>query len=110
MEDERANGGFSWSPVGQLAAERPAVDETTGTEPLAGDGVDLDLGVEPAPAEPEPVVGDPGPLGEDRSPSAEPPPPPTFDIAELDAQIREAQEPADPWTPAPAPRTAVEEV
>src|SRR5215212_11967678 len=108
MEDEHGNGGFSWSPVGQLAAERPTVDETTGTEPLPGDEVDQELGIEPAPAEPEGGVGDAGPPGEDGSSSAEPPPLPTFDIAELDGlRVREAQEPADPWTPAPAPRTAV---
>ena len=80
MEDER-NGGFSWSPVGQLAADRPLSDEEE-ADPSAGDGV---VALEPALTETSFDVPDtPAPVN-DLAPPADAAPLPTFDIGELAA-------------------------
>ena len=101
MEDERSNGGFSWSPVGQLAADRPFPDEVMESDPPAPQ-LDDDVGEGTAPVQDLGSVGEtPGPsAGHVTSAGEEPPPPPHFDLAAFGSvEVMGAQAPAEPWTP-----------
>jgi chromosome partitioning protein len=94
MEDERSDGGFSWSPVGQLAADRPFSDDA----PVEGSESDVD---EQFGSESEVASSDGSAAG---APSEDDPALPAFGLAGVDA--REVAEPGaapDAWTPAPPP-------
>jgi chromosome partitioning protein len=101
MEDERSNGGFSWSPVGQLAADRPyselpaddagGPDESTvgGGEERAMEPDPLLVETDPSPPAPAEAEVDPAPL-------------PTFDLAAFEAtEVVEPPAPAEARAPAP---------
>ncbi len=100
MEDERSNGGFGWSPVGQLAADQPPFDGSA-------DGGDEEQGFFDPPEDASPAE-DPGTTAAFEE---VPPPLPTFDLAALDsadavlesADAAESDAPTDAWAPAPAP-------
>ena len=107
MEDERGNGGFSWSPVGQLAADRPPADEAMESDPPAT-SLDDALGDQTVAAQ----AGDLGFVGDRAGPSAgdvaasehEPHPLPSFDLAAVEVMAPEAPSGAStPATEAPRP-------
>ena len=103
MEDERSNGGFSWSPVGQLAADRPFSDE-----PADDLLVPEDLGAGEDDLETVAPEGSPE-AGEDAAPAADdlhsapdqPAPLPPLDLAGLESTEAIADAPPDAWAPAP---------
>ena len=106
MEDERSNGGFSWSPVGQLAAERPFSEEPA-DDTGGPDGPTVERGEEPTTAAPEPLAGAdedaelPTPPVVSEDAEAAPAPLPTFDLAALDStEVLEPEAPGAAWTPA----------
>ena len=111
MEDGRGNGGFSWSPVGQLAADRPSSDEPP-DDPSPPVGFDADMGEEVTT-----TAAEVGVEAVDAPPPAppavedEPAPLPTFDLAGLESTEVVAPAPppaADPPAVAdePAPASA----
>lgn len=81
MEDERTNGGLGWSPVGQLAADRPVPDDP-GDDPSLANG---ELASEEPPADEAALL-------------------PPFDLAGLASiDVAEPEVAADAWAPAPPP-------
>jgi chromosome partitioning protein len=94
MEDERSNGGLSWSPVGQLAADRPVDVDAPYEEPFARD-------LEEVPTSPPPPTES---LDErSRETALEPPPRPPFDLdAFASVEVAESPAPLDPDPPEPS--------
>ena len=88
MEDERSTGGFGWSPVGQLAADRPVADDPANADGMPAE-IDDDHAAPPAEA-PTPAPAE-----------ADPPPLPTFDLASLEStEVRTPEVQPEPWAPA----------
>jgi hypothetical protein len=95
MEDER-NGGFSWSPVGQLAADRPLSDQPAEDLPPADD-----FG---APGAFDPEAPDDAPASAGLSDEEEPAPLPTVDLAGVEsAEVITPDAPAGALPPASEP-------
>ena len=92
MEDERGNGGFGWSPVGQLAADRPFSDHPPGADL---DGVPVEVGEEPATPDADHPAA---PAADD----VDPPPLPTFDLSAFETtDVIEPEAPVEAWAPPP---------
>jgi chromosome partitioning protein len=92
MEDERSNGGFGWSPVGQLAADRPMADDPTDADGGAA-GTDEEQG----PAFSAGVTA-PAPTEDDAAPL------PAFDGAALEStELLAPDIPPEPWSPPARP-------
>jgi chromosome partitioning protein len=94
MEDERSNGGSSWSPVGQLAADRPAPDHLDDDGAESGERFAGDLHPPPS----SPATGTPPSV---EPPEEDSPPLPSFDLEAL-ASV-EVMEAATPPGAGPAP-------
>jgi chromosome partitioning protein len=95
MEDERSTGGFGWSPVGQLAADRPLADD-----PANADGMPVEIDDDHAagPAAPPDEAPAPAPAQEDPAPL------PTFDLASLEStEVLDPEVRPEPWAPAAPP-------
>lgn len=105
MEDE-GNGGFSWSPVGQLAADRPITDEPA---------QDLALPEEfDGAGAVDPAVQDATPASAGVRDDEEPTPLPTVDLAGVEStEVIDSPVPPEAWPPpappAPDPMTAGDE-
>ena len=102
MEDEGSSGGFSWSPVGQLAADRPFAEEGSAGDPSPAPDMDLDLG-EPTPAADRERAGAPPVPDHERVAAGEEPPPvPAFDLSAFDS-VDVIEPEAASYETAPAP-------
>jgi chromosome partitioning protein len=109
MEDERSTGGFSWAPVGQLAADRPFADDPA-DDVFSGQDPDS-----PSGGDEQPLAVDRGPEeGTPLAPAAEEPrsgeedgrPLPPFDLAGPESTEVIAPD-AHSDMPAPAAPTAL---
>ena len=102
MEDERSNGGFGWSPVGQLAADRPFSDEPP-DDPARTEGGPTEVGAEQGSAPSFPIDapddGDPpAPIAGDEGAT----PPPALDGAVSEStEVLEPGSAAEAWAPGP---------
>ena len=107
MEDERGNGGSGWSPVGQLAADRPFADLPT--DDAGPDGSAVEGGGERA-TEPDPLLVEAGPEADPSPPApaeadTDPAPLPTFDLAAFEStEVVASPAPAEAWAPPPPAR------
>jgi chromosome partitioning protein len=95
MEDERNDGGFGWSPVGQLAADRPFSDQPPDPSALRG-------GESEPSSEPASTTSDDAAIG---TPTDDDPAPlPAFDLAGVEGvEVAEPEAAAPAWAPAPPP-------
>ena len=94
MEDERSDGGSSWSPVGQLAADRPSFHEASTDDAAPADRL---AATEDA-APPRAPVDDGGIRAED-------PPAAPFDLAAFSsAEVVSADPATEARTPAHPPQ------